>query len=124
MKERCAICARVCGNAGGLAMHMRSAHEGRHPQGFKDRCHTEETKLRERETHLGSVPWNKNLTKESDIRVATSAVKNSKTQKGRTPWNKNLLTLGETKRKISRSLLALGRVSRFKGEGQDCGSSY
>jgi len=38
-----------------------------------------------------NTPWNKGLTKETDLRVAAAALKDSKSCKGKVPWNKGLL---------------------------------
>jgi len=56
-----------------------------------------------REKMFGRTPWNKGLTKETDLRLARNAKRmlGNQCSKGCAPWNKGRKTSEETKRKMS-----------------------
>ena len=51
---------------------------------------SKETIKRMSESKVGNVPWNKGLTKKTDLRIELVGKKIQKKLKGRTPWNKGL----------------------------------
>ena len=61
-----------------------------------------------------NIPWNKNLTKETDERLRKYGIKISNSKKGCTIWNKNLTKENDTRvKKYSETRIKLG-LSKVK----------
>lgn len=60
--------------------------KGKSPMAGKK--HSEESKARMRVSHVGKVPWNKGLTKETDKRVAKNGIATGNTKRG-VHWKKD-----------------------------------